>query len=666
MSKITDNRFASILSGQIQISRTYAGYVLQDDRAQADQMFEGRARTELEGRSNIVSNDLADMVDATIAQLQPGYSGDCLAEFEEMGQDDAEQSKAESAAVNNLVVENNQGFYQIQSMCMDSLLYANGTIKVVIEETEEKEVQRYQGLMPEQVAMLESQGAVLTSDEDGEQEFEMLVPKQHLKIRRINPSDFIVDPNQTTLTYEDTSFVAERTLLTRSDLVEMGYNKTVVSNLPEHNLDTEIDQQSRYVENQQNPDTAGTEDRDVIEIFECYLRATEDGETGISSLWRIMYCYDNNVVLEREKVDWIPYATASPFIVPGRWYGRSLYTKLKDIQEGKTLVMRKWIDGLDSQLNVRKYVNQNQVNMDDLMSTRLNGVVRCKGSPHDSVMLEPVADVAMSAKAMLDYYDQLRAERCGAQMDVMQPEAQVMSSVSGVSAEIQLSSTEIMSSMIAKTISETGIRNMFLLVHKTLRRQWKGTIPVKLKGQWQEVNPAEWQPRDRLNMKVGVSPGERSKKARALNEQLGYQMQMLSSGGANIMVTLNNVHRLLLDLGKSQGLDSIDSYWIDPESPESQEAQKQMGMKQQEDKQGAMQQQQQLLELEQAKLQLEKLKIDNDKADDDADNAFQIMKLTAEIEVKEAELVQSGIDSARSQAAAGTAEQGGTADQASS
>ena len=41
--------------------------------------------------------------------------------------------------------------------------------------------------------------------------------------------------------------------------------------------------------------------------------------------------------------------------------------------------------------------------------------------------------------------------------------------------------TEIMSSMIAKTISETGIRNMFLLVHKTLRRQWKGTIPVKLK-----------------------------------------------------------------------------------------------------------------------------------------------------------------------------------------
>ena len=70
------------------------------------------------------------------------------------------------------------------------------------------------------------------------------------------------------------------------------------------------------------------------------------------------------------------------------------------------------------------------------------------------------------------------------------------------------------------------------------------------------------------------------------------------------------------------------------------------------------------MEIEQAKIQLDKLKIDNDKADDDADNAFQIMKLTAEIEVKEAELVQSGIDSARSQATTGAAEQSGASDQA--
>lgn len=646
--KLTDNQFAAICSNQIEIGRTYAGNVLQNDRERAYDMFEGNALgNEVDGRSQIVSMDLSDMIDATIAQLQPGYAGDVLAEFEAVGQDDEEQSKSESAAVNSVIVEGNQGFYQIQSCIMDALQASNGTMKVWIEETDEREVKRFSSLSPEEVSYLESQGAELVS-EDGEYlEFEMMTKGQELRIRRVAPENFIVDPNQDCLTYERTSFLAERLLLSRSDLVEMGYNKKVVSLLPAHTLDAEVDQQAKYVQNQQNPSSEATTDRDVVEVFECYVRATDDGKTGISSLWKVMYCYEGNKVLSKDQVDWIPYATGAPFLVPGRWYGRSMYHKLKDIVYGKTRVLRQWIDSNEAALNARKYVNSQMVNMDDLLTTRLNGVVRCKGAPAEAVMIEPVTDVAGSAMQLLDYFDKLRAERCGAAMDVMQPEAQVMKSVSGVSAEVQLSSTEMMATMIARTLSETLIRNVFILAHETLRRSWKGTIMIKLKGVWTEVDPAQWRPRNRVNTKVGVSPGERSKKVGALNQQLGYQLQMLQAGGANIMVTLNNVHRLLLDLGKAQGLDSIDSYWIDPESPESQQAQQQMAEQSQGQQQMAMQAQQMAMQLEQAKIEIDKMKVEYDRLDDIADNEFDRMKLAAEIEVKEAEFVQQGIDSIR-------------------
>jgi len=668
VSKASNERFGAICAEQISLARTYAGAVLQQDRAEAYNMFEGnRLGNEQVGRSQIVSMDLSDIIDATVAQLQPGFAGDNLAEFEQVSQDDAEQCKAESAAVNCLLVENNQGFYQLQSVIMDALQAANGTIKVWIEDEEVKERHRFELIDEAEVAYLQGTGLELIEEVEGVFTFETKVMEQKLRIRRVAPEDFFVDPNQDCLTYEKSSFVSERLLPTRSELIEMGYSAKVVDGLPAHTLDTQIDQQAKFVQGQQDPSSAGTTDRDVIEIFECYIRATEDGKTGLSTLWRVMYCYAANEVLEREPVSWIPYATGCPFLVPGRWYGRSMYHKLKDIVRAKSQILRQWIDGNEAAMNSRKYINSQLVNQDDLLTSRLNGVVRVKGNPYEAVMVEPITDVAQSAQQLLAYFDKLRAERCGASLDVMQPEAQVMKSISGVSAEVQLSSTEMMATMIARTLSETLIRNTYLLVHKTLREEWRSTIMIKLNGTYQDVDPGEWRARDRINVKVGVSPGERSKRVGALNQMLAYQMQLLQSGGANVMLTLNNVHRLLLDLGTAQGLDSIESYWIDPESPESLEAQQAMGQQsqmqaqqQQQAQAFAMQMQQFTMELEKGKVDIDRMRAENDIQDDMADNEFDRMKLAAEMEMKEAELVTKAIDTSRIAQAGGAAGEGRT------
>jgi len=85
VSKASNERFGAICAEQISLARTYAGAVLQQDRAEAYNMFEGnRLGNEQVGRSQIVSMDLSDIIDATVAQLQPGFAGDNLAEFEQV------------------------------------------------------------------------------------------------------------------------------------------------------------------------------------------------------------------------------------------------------------------------------------------------------------------------------------------------------------------------------------------------------------------------------------------------------------------------------------------------------------------------------------------------------------------------------------------------------
>lgn len=85
-------------------------------------------------------------------------------------------------------------------------------------------------------------------------------------------------------------------------------------------------------------------------------------------------------------------------------------------------------------------------------------------------------------------------------------------------------------------------------------------------------NPSEWIRRTRVNVKVGLSPAERNRKATALGAVLQQQMQLLQQGGNNIIVNLNGIHRAMLDWSKSVDLDNPEKYWIDPESQGSQEA----------------------------------------------------------------------------------------------
>jgi hypothetical protein len=266
----------------------------------------------------------------------------------------------------------------------------------------------------------------------------------------------------------------------------------------------------------------------------------------------------------------------------------------------------------------------------------------------------PTNDTGQSSQSLLNYMDQVRDQRAGAALSLMQPQDQlVKAGISAQSADRQMTAGEQMAAMVARTIAETLIRSTFLLVHEVLRTQFPEEIMLNRSGQWVPTSPQEWPQRNRLNVKVGLSPAERSRKASSLTQTIALQTQALQLGGQDIVVNLDGIHRAVLDWSRAVDLDNAEKYWVDPESEESQQAAQQQVQKQE--------------QLEQAQLQTLAAEAAATNANGERDFVMDQLKLQFDYfkailtaETEESKIEGQATEQLQAQQAAGAERAGGT------
>ena len=108
----------------------------------------------------------------------------------------------------------------------------------------------------------------------------MTITNRTFKIAAVAPENMLYEANATTMRLDDLRFVAERILLTRSELLERGISKRKVMDLPAYEADVKIDSTARNRRYDPN-NSAETADQDLIECYECYLLIDMNGD-GIS------------------------------------------------------------------------------------------------------------------------------------------------------------------------------------------------------------------------------------------------------------------------------------------------------------------------------------------------------------------------------------------------
>lgn len=595
--ELTESEVAAIVRNELNRSIGYDSDELVGNRENALYYYRGEQPGQpMDGRSKTVSMDVADMVEALLSQIMPTFANDTVVEFEPTSPDDERQAQLESQFVNYVIMEQNRGFSLFYQSIKDALLQKNGIIKVYVDQVERVSEQIIQPADEYELA------AMAQPQAPGEEVYAEETP-QGIKLKRVRmqpklcveslaPEDFLFSSDQRTLCLQETEFCAHKRYETQTSLLEYGYDPQKVAEAGTQQRMTDTDEIARNQTDKESEKYYYQEAMRPIEIYECYVLIDKD-QDGIAERRKVVI--SENIILEDEPADYVPFAAGTPFIMPHRFVGLSIFDKLRQIQDQKTATVRQYIDNMDHHNNRRLKAIPGQCDMEDVLNSRPAGVIKVKNQ--DAVQELPLSDIGPSSINLLNYLDQMRSERAGASLDMQAANLQVGAQTAhGV--ERQITSKELLAGLITRTLAETLIHDTYLLTHKLLRLHFNEELQARFGESWQSTNPAQWLEREQINVRVGMSVGERMRQGVAMQQIIAMQREAIANGLNGVLTDVSKVYNAAKDFARSAGISNPEQYFTDPQSPQAQEAAQRNAQASQQQQQTAQQQQAMMIQLQ--------------------------------------------------------------------
>lgn len=631
LSSIIEEELTNALGGDVDSE-------LSENWTQAMNYFLGRKRgDEKPGRSSLISMDLADTVEQTVAQMMPAFEDTSLAEFEPLSKEDEEQAQQESDALNYLVMRKNNGWVNIQSGIKDGMLQRIGIMKVYVDECPVVTSSRMNSVsqfdlpqLMEQADQGQNEIEVTAAemvqdaayDELGQMiqaamfniEYKEVRRNRKLKVEAVPPDEIRINADHGTPFLNETRFLSHSRPVKRSELVNRGYDYDTVMGLPTHTSDTDQDQRARDRDSNESEYRSAEKLTESVMLDEIYMEIDYDGD-GVAERRRIIHC--EGEVFENDYFPIVPFAGGMPFLMPHKPHGISFFDKLKQVQDGKTNFIRKTEDNAETLINQRKIAVVNQVNMDDLLTSRPGGVIRVKDM--NSMSTEPATPLGQTGFQMLQYYDKIRRESAGSALDLGTSENIPVKQAGAHGVERWMTSQEQLTASITRLFGETMVRGIFLISHWMVRNYLPDVLTFRRNKNWIETNPQEWQEREDVSINL-LTNGERAKRYQALEGVIQKQTLALQNGQEGTFVTMSGVHKAVIDQCRVAGLPAPEQYFVDPDSDEAKQAQEQktQNAQQAQQKQDEMAQQIQQLTLgiQQMQEETKRMKAQSDAAID--------------------------------------------------
>lgn len=557
--KKNDNLLRGIVESEINDAIGYLETETTDERQQALEYYLREPYgNEVQGKSQIVTGEVAEVVDGALPQLMRVFtSSDDAVVFEPVNQGDEDQAEQATLYVNHIFYKDNNGFEVMHDWFKDALLQKVGVVKAYWDDKVDVNVEKYYGLNDDELAMIMQDDEVEIIEQDSTivqeavfddmtgMEVSPAISMHDVKLKRrrdkgkvvvenIPPEEFLISKRARTIA--DSNFVAHRKMLTRSDLLAMGYDEDTVMSLSTGDaLEFSPERIARYTRGEQPTDMdSNDESMQLVEYYECYIKADYDGD-GVAELRRV--CYSNNQILHNEECDYIPFHSICPLPIPHKFYGHSLADRAMDLQLIKSTITRQMLDNLYLTNNYRVGAVEGQVNLDDLLTSTAGGVVRMK-NPNAIVPMTVQSNAAQSFP-MLDYLDQVQAKRSGVS-DVQQGlNADVLQNVTATAVATMTSAAAGKLELIARIFADTGVSSLFKgILGLVCKYQQKERI-IRINNKYVPMNPREWKEEYNITVNVGLGTGSKQEQLAVMQMILDKQEQVIQQYGlANPLVNL--------------------------------------------------------------------------------------------------------------------------------
>ena len=631
---MNDQEFHSLVQNEIEQAVNYHDSEYAADRITALDYYLGNPLgNEVDGRSQVVQTEVADVVEMMMPSLMKIFaSSDDFVRFEPRGPEDVEAAAQASDYVNFILNADNEGFQVLHNWIKDALLFRMGVVKHFYDESESVHEDMYEGLTDDELtALLVDDDIEVVEQEareygeamagpDGEMMppplvFDVRVRKTHrdgrIKIENVPPEEFLF--SQRAKSIEDARFVAHRTEMTVSDLIEMGYDRDVVeANAGYTEVDTMNEKQSRFenIESQAENTTSDISQRDVL-VTEVYIKADYDDD-GKSETRRVVCLGSGYEVVENEPYHMMPFSVISPILMPHRMVGRSVAELLLDLQQAKTAILRQLLDNIYLMNNARVGAVEGQVNLDDLISNRPGGIVRMRAPG----MVQPITppSVADAAFPLLSYMDNVREMRTGLSKASMGLDADALQSSTAAAVSATISAAQSKVEMIARVFAETGVKRLMKCILQLVQKHQQQPRIVRLRNNFVTMDPAAWENEFDVSVNVGLGNGDEQQRGAMLAQVAAKQEEILTKMGIdNPLTTLGQYRQTLAKMLEHAGFKNSADFFLDPNNLPPDVKQKFEAKMQMAQEGGNDQAIQQALQLEKAKAEAE-IQIEREKA----------------------------------------------------
>ena len=673
-AKMTEEELKSIFEWESNNSIGRHDGDLSDQRRMAVEYYYGNSiGNEIEGRSQVVSHDVFEVVEWAMPHIMKVFTGsDRIAEFEPTGPEDEAEAEQATDYVNYLFEKRNGGFSIIHDMAKDALLEKTGVSKIWWDDTPTIEREEYSGLDDfafaklvsdeeiEVVEHTETEETVIGPDQmpqimrSHDAVVERVKDNGRIRIEVIPPEELLVSKRAKSL--DEADFVGHKVRLTISEVKDMFPDVSddeldEISGDEDHEWNDESNARHEFDDSYTSRDGAFNNQisNRKIWITEGYMNVDWDGD-GYAELRKITKA--GSIILENIPIDDKPFASICPIPVPHKYYGLSLSDKVVDIQIVKSTLIRNILDNIYNLNNGRFTMLEGQANLDDLLTSRPGGVIRVK-TPNAVTRLD-TPPLPSGSFELLNYVDQIRDGRTGVSKFRTGIDPNVLNNAKAGPANAQMDAANARLELMVRIFSETGIKDMFKKMYGLILKHQDRADVIKLKNKWVQVDPTQWKGNANVSVNVGLGHGNRDQ---AINH-----MAMLAQNYVAIrqdpefrhMVSPKNVYNMVGEALKSMGYKNFDRFISNPDTTQPQppqpdpkaEADKMKAQIEMQKMQMEGQKMQAEMQMDKERQGLEQMRMQVDMSKDQQKNQIEVAKLQSQLQ---AEREQNQIEMQKSQ-----------------
>ena len=585
MAKMKEHELLTVLGGMVNDAVSNKDRFISENEELLRRYKGELYGNEVPGRSSVVANDVKDTVESDMPSLVRTFLGSGpIMKFQPTNpsnQDEVEEAEEKSAYVDWLIRGQQDSFRVQHGFLKDNLIQKMGVLKYFFEETKNTEEHSFKGVDQFELqeifdSLKQGSGArtVEITQQDQQVEtgefditFKVTIERQEIKIIGVPTESFLLSQNSSDI--DEAILVGDEVSKTRGELLAEGFSRKEVSQLSQ----VSSDPNDRSTMNQiRFEDEGGDDDQEafrqwaneLVQIQDLYVKVDFDGD-GIAERRHIQRSGD--VILVNEAFDHVPYAMSSALLMPHKAIGQGRAEQVTKTAAIKTALQRQMLDNGYMVNNPKFGVNAN-VNLDDVLSDKIGGVVRVKGetNPGQNVFPFAVPSIAQESLLLLQHMDQLKAAAVGTQMASQGLNADQIGKETATRFEGVEQAAMAKIELVARVIAEVGYRKLYTGIAWMVTRFQDTEREFSVLGKGLKSNPSKWKFDHQLVSEVGLGAGDNEAIVDNMTGIYNVQQQLLAQGSP--LVDQVKIFNTLNKLTNALELKDTSQFFNDPNEPD--------------------------------------------------------------------------------------------------